>query len=147
MRITINTTVGTRIEEPPSFFASLITRRRNINEYIVSLKIELSEEERAIIAAHQLWDVQILTQPLYIAPDALTKYPELHSHVGAPVSFKIKDLVGAGTADGMFHQMFYTPVDAANFEAELKNDTLPKLKRYIEASREIGGSSSQTFEL
>ena len=47
----------------------------------------------------------------------------------------------------MFHQTFQTPVDAANFEAELRNDILPKLKNYIEASRDAGVSSSQTFEL
>ena len=114
---------------------------------MVSLKIELSEEERAIIAAHQLWDVQILTRPLYVAPDVLTKHPELYDQVGTPVSFQIKDLMGVGFPDGGFHQLFQTPVDAANFEAELKNNTLPKLKSYIEASRDTGGSSSQTFEL
>jgi hypothetical protein len=127
---------------------SIFSKPRTINEYVVSLKIELTEEERAIITAHQLWDVQILTRPLYVPADLMHKVPaELLGRVGQPVRYQIKDLVGAKAKDGMFHQTFLTPVDAANFEAELKNDILPSLKNYIEASRSGIGQSSQTFEL
>jgi hypothetical protein len=147
MRVTINHELSQRREESPGFLASLFSPRGTINEYVVSLKIELTEEERAILAAHQLWDVHILTRPFYIPADVLRKHPVLESEVGAPIHYQIKDLVGADARDGMFHQTFATPLDAANFEAELKNDILPNLKSYIEASRDAGSRSSQTFEL
>lgn len=147
MRVTIDHTCAQRQEETRGFWEAIFATRRTINEYCVSLRIELSEEERAILTAHQLWDVRILTRPFYIPADILRKHPILQSEAGSPIHFEIKDLVGAGAKDGMFHQTFPTPVDAANFEVELRNDILPQLKNYIEASRDAGRRPSQTFDL
>jgi len=98
----------------------------------------------AILTVHQLWDVHILSVRDDIPADYLRKFPELQS--GGLVHYQIKDLVG-GNVHGIFRQCFQTPVDAANFEAELRNDILPKLKNYIEASRDAGSRSPQSFEL
>jgi hypothetical protein len=147
MRVTINQWVYQRQEELAGILSKLFSTPRTINEYVVSLKIELSEEERAILTTHQLWDVRVLTRPFFVPADQLTKYPELASQVGSLMHYEIKDLMGAGAKDGMFHQTFQTPVDAVNFEAELRDDILPKLKNYIEASRDGGTPSSRTFEL
>ena len=90
MRVTISHERTQRPEQTSGFLEAIFGTRRTINEYVVSLKIELTEEERAILTAHRLWDVRILTRPFYISPDYLRKYPTLRSEVGSPIHFEIK---------------------------------------------------------
>ena len=145
MRVTINNEKTSRQEVQKGFFSGFKTPK-TINEFYVSVKIELSEEERAIIAQYNLWDYVLFENPFYIPPDQLAKNPILASQAGIMLPTSIKDFIEV--RDGRsFGRTFGNPVDAANFQRRLETEILPKLKNYLVATKEAGTQTSKTFEL
>jgi hypothetical protein len=142
MRVTIRTKATYR-DKASSTLSRLVRAPEKIKEYQVSLGIDLSEEERAIITEHQLWDVEVLTRPFFVSEDELKLRPMLGEMQGKSIKFRIQDLA----SEKGFHQVFLTPLEAMNFRAELKNDVLPKLKKYVDASLEFGSGTTETFDL
>jgi hypothetical protein len=142
MRIRLENKINHRPEEK-GFLAGLFSKKTFINDYIVSLFIQMSEEEKAILTHHMLWDTVLFSAPFRVSEDDLRKYPELGSQIGEACNYRIKDFC----SDTGCHQTFSTPVDAKNFETHLRNDLLPKLKSYVDASRDAGKPTSDTFEL
>jgi hypothetical protein len=141
MKVRIENVRGERDEEQRGF-AKVFKTPNKITYYQVSLYLDLSEEERAIITQYQLWDVPIFAGTLHIGDDQLIAHPEL-SAAPTSLSFSIQDLA---SEDG-FHQLFDTPLEATNLVVRLKQDVLPRLKEYIAQSQEFGPDSNVAFEL
>ncbi len=113
-----------------------------ITFYQVTLHLDLSEEERAILTEYDLWDEIIYTGTLTFSPDQLRANPGLELAQG-DVEYAISDFAHE---DG-FHRAFSTPLEATNFASKLRNEILPNLKKYIDKTREAGPGSASTFEL
>lgn len=143
MKVTIETKPEKRELIRKGFLAKLKAPEYT-TEYVVRLHITPSEDEKAILSEHNLWDVEILETDYFMPPDERMAYPEIVPVMtGSPIRSRIKDLMD----EKGFHTRFATPVDAKNFEMKLRNETLPLLKKYIDASAEAGKPSSDTFEL
>ncbi len=116
MRITLNT------EE---FQFGLMFKKP---KWSVECKIDFSEEELGVIQQRDLFDLTVYTQAH-------------HNQAGQEIDRTLKEVIKHGISC-----TFNTPVDAKNFETYLKEDLLPKLKNYIQASAQKS-SGPQTFEL
>jgi hypothetical protein len=146
MRVTVENTSEERDRQRAKSVFNLFSPAGKVTDYVVRVSIELSEKERAILAHHHLWEVSLMTDEFRVPPDWLEANPILHSQVGQPKEISIANLIN-GYDGGPFCRRFSTPVDAKNFEMKLRNDALPKLKRYIEDSNAAGQPSKDTFEL
>ena len=137
MRVTLET----RQQKRPAATGS----GAEIVEYIVHLKVRVSEEARAILNAHNLWETVLLAHPHYMAPDELKAYPESATEMaGEMVPFTVKDFLRASG----FQQRFATIIEAKAFENQLREETLPFLKRLVEQTKEASADlSPQTFDL
>jgi hypothetical protein len=138
MRVTITTEIISREEAGRRWYQ----HARYVKEYEVQLKVELSEEERAILNAYDLWDVVVVTRPLRFPADVLRATPGLAEDEGFQSPYGIFCFV-----TGNYTERFPTSVDAANFEAELREIILPKIKQYIHDAHKTAGNRSQTFDL
>jgi hypothetical protein len=145
MHVTINTTKHSRPEARTGFFSAFKTPTM-IDEFRVSVIVELSEEERAILTQYNLWDYTVLEVPFQIPPDILAKNPILASQVGKTNEFSIRNIV-QGYDGQAFGRNFRNPVDAAKFRLQLENETLPKLKSYLVTTKDASSVSSKTFDL
>lgn len=112
-------------------------------DYVVDLFLTFSEEERATLAEYALWDTPIFQTKLRIRDHYLeTMSPEARDSVeNDPVIFNIGGLVEKQP----FTQSFFTPAEAIAYEAQLKNDVLPRIKSVITTNS--GGRKSSSFEL
>ena len=128
MRVTIEIEEEFRQREIKSFLDRFKSPLTDEKWWVVKTTIDLSEEERAILAQRNLWKVTLL--------ELDTGNPEF-----PVVPCSIQDVLGTRP----FRQVFYTPVDAKNFQRRLETEVLPLLKSFIQGSAEV--SSSKTFEL
>ena len=122
--------------------AKVFKKPAKITYYQVTLHLDLSEEERAILTEYDLWNTVVYTDTVTFMPDQLRANPGLELAQG-DVPCKIKNLA----SDKGFHKAFSTPLEATNFVNKLRNEILPNLKKYIDLSRESGPGSVATFEL
>jgi hypothetical protein len=106
----------------------------------VCVTVELSQEERAILSARQLWDVTLymhdIDQSDYSA-ESLRMYGDVKQ---LPVS--IKEFV---EGKPYFAEMCRDPVAAKALEHRLETELLPRLKSFIDGS--AAPSPKKTFEL
>ncbi len=122
--------------------AKVFKKPAKITFYEVTLHLDLSEEERAILTEYDLWDTVVYTDTLTFMPDQLRAKPGLAGAEG-DVPYEIQDFA----SDEGFHKAFSTPLEATNFANKLRDEILPNLKKYIDQSRESGPGSVATFEL
>jgi hypothetical protein len=123
-------------------FAKVFKTPAKITFYEVTLHLDLSEEERAILTEYDLWDIVVYTGTLTFMPDELRANPGLAGAEG-DVEYRIEDFA----SDDGFHRSFPTPLEATNFANKLRLEILPNLKKYIDQSRESGPGSTSAFEL
>lgn len=112
MKATISFTQG---EHKASMFAKPVTK------YQVIAKIQLTEEEQAIVQESHIGDAVIYE---YDVP--LKDMDPLH------VKFDIDKCVYQGISNS-----FDTPLNARRFAQKLQEDLLPSLKSYIEGNRAL----------
>jgi hypothetical protein len=93
----------------------------------VKCAIEFSEEEKQIIRRRGLGDVHVYTREFGPGIDSM--------------ECNLAHVVKSG-----IETICLTPVDAKNFEHELKTELLPGLKNYLMASAEVS-TAAETFEL
>ncbi len=141
MKVRITNERGER-NEMQRGLAKVFKTPAKITFYQVTLNLDLSEEERAILTEYDLWDVVVYTDTLTFMPDELRANPGLES-VQGDVQCRIKNLA----SDKGYHKAFSTPLEATNFVNKLRQEILPNLKKYIDRSRESGPGSVATFEL
>lgn len=100
--------------------------------FVVSCNIAFSEEETAIIAAADISGIAVRSETYHD--------PKLDAPLVFNTTFK-------GLLDGSqsLSKRFPTPVEANNYEHELRTDILPGLKSYILGSRVE--TTTDTFEL
>jgi hypothetical protein len=101
-----------------------------VKSYVVQAHVELSETELAVIRTQRLGDAVIFERTSMIGPSEYT------------YKFKISDLI----EKKMIGNSFHTPIEANNYEQELKTSILPNLKSYIEGNI-APEEKSETFDL
>lgn len=116
----------------------------------VALTVIFSEEEKAIIRERELTRVILLERGAPADVDA-----EKHANRGLARKLATAAIAGidANNFDITFGKLladtdrywFDTPIEAKDYEAMLKSDTLPTAKSYIEGNAETG--TGDTFEL
>ena len=114
MRVTLETK-----EIPKSFFQKA--------QWVVKCVLEFSEEERAIIAHHNLGDLHLYTE------------------VRNGTSWTLQQTMKSG---GMIQDIFATALEAKQFENHLREELLPAIKNCIANSTEVETQAGpKTFEL
>ena len=110
--------------------------------YIVSVQVDLSEEERAILTQRKLWPKVLYTHE-FAAEHFQVMNSEAMRLLGdiASIPITIESFFEHPTHD----TVCYDPVEAKDFAHSMQHEILPRLKSYIQASAEIG--STKTFEL
>jgi hypothetical protein len=98
-------------------------------KWAVECKIDFSEEELGIIRQHNLLDLRIYTQTMH------------NDRPDEAVDRTLKEVIKHGIMC-----TYSTPVDAQKFENYLKEELLPMLKNYIQASGQKS-AGPETFEL
>ena len=93
--------------------------------YHVTAKIQLSEEEQAIVREAHIGDALVHER------DASGK--------NATTPFIVRYDIDKCVSEGL-HDVFNTPVKAREFAEKLKGDILPGLKSYIEGNRTLDTS-------
>jgi hypothetical protein len=123
MRVTIK-----REEEQVKHKTGLFSSTTNTN-YKVLTTVDFSEVELAIIKQHNLGDIAIFQM-------------EMDTFGPHTYSYTLDHLI----KDRTWVRGFPTPLEANEFEHELKGTILPNLKSYIEANTSQG-ATTETFEL
>jgi hypothetical protein len=119
--------------------------------FLVSMSVEFTEEERAILTKNNLWDTPILTDEVPLnPPPELAAWMRQRGDTSTTliITTTIKDLAAPPNPEKPFHgsrKAFDSPVEALNFETELKKKHLPSIKRLMEASQASLGKS-ETLE-
>ena len=136
MRVTINRD-ETQKKEKTGIFSS-----RVVTSYRVVLTVDFSETELAIIRQHNLGTKLIYERHMpkleefYIKSNLPYNDSAIYYRISIDRLIKEKPIPIA----------FDTPIEANNFERELKDDLLPALKGYIEGNT-TQGPKTETFEL
>jgi hypothetical protein len=110
--------------------------------WVVSVQVDLSEEERAILTQRKLWPKVLYTHEFSAEHFQVMSSEEMRL-LGDVTSVPI-------TIENFFERpthdiVCYDPVEAKNFAHKMQHEILPRLKSFIQASAEIG--STTTFEL
>ena len=142
MKVKIENTKGER-DAAQRGLTKMFKTPEKITYYQVSLYLDLTEEERAILTEYDLWDAPIYNGTFEVASDEMKANPELSSIEGNTLRYCIRDLAD----DNGFHQTFSTPLPATNLVRELKETVLPRIKLYIANTRQYGPGASLRFEL
>ena len=100
----------------PSMFAKPVTK------YHVTAKVQLTEEEQAIVQESHIGDAVIYEYDVPLNPGM----DPLH------IKFDIDKCVHEG-----IHDAFDTPLNARRFAQKLQDDLLPSLKGYIDGNRAL----------
>ncbi|MGA8613650.1 MAG: hypothetical protein WB760_18650 [Xanthobacteraceae bacterium] len=114
MKVRIENQRGERNEEQRGL-AKVFKTPGKIVYYQVSLYLDLSEEERAVLTQYKLWDVPIYSGSLHLGSDQLAAHPEL-SQVQGPIKFSVRDLA----REGGFHQDFRHTVGSYQSRQQIK---------------------------
>lgn len=93
-----------------------------VSSFHVTAKVELSEEESAIVRDAKIGDAVI--------------YERDASGKNATTPFIIKYDIDKCVSEGI-HDAFNSPIKAREFAAKLRDDLLPTLKNYIEGNRPL----------
>jgi hypothetical protein len=140
MKITIEHETN-KIERKPKGILAFAKSSTFETYYKVKMLVELSQEERAILAKNDLWDTVVGTKTILISDSDIAD-PSLRDYLREPLPMAIKNYVDA---KGYFHD-FATSVEARAYEQILKTKILPQIKEYIM----FGGNwkdGPETFEL
>lgn len=144
MRITIKTKPEKRELIRTGFISKRFGKVEHTTEYQVLCVVKLSQEEKAIVTENELWDTAVYNHSYYVAPDAFRADPEVGAFMrNGEIPVTIEALC---REEGQGHY-FPTAVDAKRFEQKLRNEYLPKLKRYIQDSHRSSAGGEETFEL
>ncbi len=142
MKVEIN--IVTDDEELPheGFFLRLMSKPKTRKRWIVRANIGLSEEERAILTEHKLWDEVLFKIDLGSGWQAGLSSKD-HQYIGhiKALNYSIKDLFKYDP----FQIVHYDPSSATNFANELQTEILPRLKGFITHASEP--PKSRSFEL
>jgi hypothetical protein len=151
MKATVSTEAKTQIERLQDAGLFRRAKTREVTLYIVSVSVDFSEEERALLTMYKLWDAPVWNDQ--IGPSEY--YNSLLRDRGLPPDYEIttltttiKDLAAVPTSKTPYHgtrRAFNTSVEALNFETELKSKLLPGIKTLMAASHSSIGKS-QTLE-
>jgi hypothetical protein len=126
--------------------------------YFVHLKVELTNEEKAIIHQYNLGEVVIdeYTDTSVINPliDEYNATPPFDEKKRASLKYKIdlfsdpiKLTLSQFVAQEGFNRNFSSLREATDYAQQLKTKILPQIKQTIEHYSVTGGKSSDTFEL
>ena len=112
-------------------------------DYVVDLFLTFSEEERATLAEFKLWDTPVYQTNFKVRDYYLEgkSQEERDMFANEVITYTIGGLVEKQP----FGQYFFTPAEAIAYEAQLKNDVLPRIKSIIMSNS--GGRKSSSFEL
>lgn len=118
--------------------------------YGLELAIQFNEEEQAIIKERNLESVILMERDIPADVNA-----DKHENRGMLKKMAIAATSGIDALgfhltfrkllNGPDTYFFDTPIDAKNYEVELKQDILPTAKAYLEGNKEVG--SEDSFEL
>jgi hypothetical protein len=154
MKATVSTETTTQVETLADGGLFRKAKTRELTLYVVSVSVDFAEEERAILTQHKLWDSTVWTDQASPSEyyNSLLKAKGLPpDHTTITLTTTIKDLAsppGHKDYDKPYHgtrRAFNSPVEALNFETELKTKHLPGIKRLMEASQASLGKS-ETLE-
>jgi hypothetical protein len=145
MRVSTDITPETRSSVAGGWFSS----RPPVTEYFVNVKIELTQEERAVLDQCALWDHGLHKTTFRWSDDYLEKHPKFNEDNNSPVTHTIRDYVVGFKPHGFFRWKFFTPAEAAAFQLKVENEILPLLKKVIQENTQISElpTSKRTFEL
>ena len=151
MKATVSTETKTQVETLADGGLFRKAKTRELTLYIVSVSVEFSEEERALLTMYKLWDAPVWNDQ--VAPSEyynslLKNYDLPPDREPTTLITRIKDLAAVPTSDTPYHgtrRAFNTSVEALNFETELKTKHLPGIKNLMAASHSSIGKS-QTLE-
>ena len=123
--------------------------RPPITEYFVCVKVELTQEERAVLDKFALWDYGLHKTTFRWSDDYLEKHPKFNEDNNSPITHTIRDYVVGFEPHGFFRWKFFTPAEAAAFQLKVENEILPLLKKVIEENTFISElpTNKRTFEL
>ncbi len=125
-----------------TFFKKAVTQRRTY--YYISVTVEFSEEERAVLTKHKLWETEVWSSAL--EPDAqLAALDRDLAKLGIAVPPNVSSTTIQRLAQGIVWNRFDTSVEALNFSTDVKTKYLPALKRLIDRVQGAIGSS-ETLE-
>jgi hypothetical protein len=145
VKVTISHRSGRRQEFRHHFFG-LIKKVVETDEiYFVDTVIELSEEERAILATYKLWNAPLDTYYPPVSEHERRRHagdPEFLALLASPVTLTVTDFI----KDPIFTNSFPTPAQAQAYAGKLRSEILPKLKKLIESNGAVV-SQSESFEL
>lgn len=96
MKVFITNQLVERDETLPSGWRSWFKTPKKIKEYQVILKLDLNEEERAILTEYELWDSVIYYDDGNLPPDVIAAYPVL-SDLPSDVPHTIKSFASEKT--------------------------------------------------
>lgn len=143
MKVQIDTIEKTIEKEKYPGLLNKLRAAETFTVWRVSTRIELSEEERAIISGRKLWDTVLYTRTFsaghFKNMDYSARRLGIDDVKSAPVT--IKDIFERT----LYEVDCYDPVEAQACTHELKTKILPRLKSII--SSVAASPSSESFEL
>jgi hypothetical protein len=145
MRVSTEITPETRSSVAGGFFRP----RASITEYFVSVKVELTQEERAVLDKFALWDYGLHKTTHRWPDDYLEKHPQFNQDNNTPITHTIRDFVVGFKPHGFYRWKFNTPAEAATFQLKVEKEILPLLKQVIQDNTLVGElpTTKRTFEL
>jgi hypothetical protein len=135
-------TIDTVEQETHSGKDGIFKKKPRYIIWSVIAKIQLSEEEKAIVNSRRLGETVIYVQKF--EPEHFSNMdPEMTKYLGhvREVGVTINDATGKDD----WTTIFYNPISAKNFAQELETEILPNIKALINAVKEP--TKTRTIEL
>jgi hypothetical protein len=145
MRVTTRIDPQTR----PSVAGFFFSKKPPVTEYFVEIKVELSQEERAILDQYDLWDYGLHKTTFRYSADYLEKTPSLAADNNTPITHTVRHFVVGFEPHGAYRWKFNTPAEAAAFQLKAETEIMPLLKQLIQDNNLVGElpSTTRTFNL
>ena len=144
MRVTIEQKSGVRDKQRDKSIFNIFSSPEKLRKYEVLVTVQLTDQERSVLATHNLWNTALFKDPFRPPADFL----ETRDGRAVFDGLHMPDVtIKRFLEDDTFIRWFQTPLEAKDFETQLREDILPKLKVYITASDAAAKPSKDTFDV